>query len=277
MSKFFKILPDLFLTSVVLALVVAVFPTLNMPDVTVYAKKRPSTTAMIEYRRQEAQKTGQSYRAKRRWRSLKSIPVIFQKAVIFNEDANFYFHEGIDWEELRFALENFIFKQKSMRGASTLTQQLAKNLFLSPDRTMLRKLNEYWLARELESVLSKKRILELYLNTSEWGPGIFGCDRAARYWYKRDLSRLSADELIALASILPAPLKWSPLNPSRRLRKKIVRSRKMLIRNGYIRARSQSLIRKDDVIRDGTKKVPDQMRRSRAKIDSLGIEKLLPH
>ena len=125
MSKFFKILPDLFLASVVLALVVAVFPTLNMPDVTVYVKNRPSTTAMIEYRRQEAQKTGQSYRVKRRWRSLKSIPVIFQKAVIFNEDANFYFHEGIDWEELQFALENFLFKQKSMRGASTLTQQLA--------------------------------------------------------------------------------------------------------------------------------------------------------
>jgi len=133
-----------------------------------------------------------------------------QKAVILSEDASFYQHRGFDWEGLKEALERNVDRGELRRGGSTITQQLAKNLYLSPAKTLLRKGQEAFLTWELERRLSKKRILELYLNVAEWGQGVFGAEAAARHHFGKSASDVSPAEAALLAALLPSPRRYDP-------------------------------------------------------------------
>ncbi len=130
-------------------------------------------------------------------------------AVIAAEDARFYQHHGFDWTEVKNAIDEDL-DEGRVRGASTLTQQLVKNLFLGTSRSMVRKGIEASLVPFAEFILGKRRILELYLNVVEWGPGVYGAGAAARYYYNVPAARISRDEGARLAAILPLPLRRKP-------------------------------------------------------------------
>jgi monofunctional biosynthetic peptidoglycan transglycosylase len=181
------------------------------PDVSSLATINPSSTALMEARTRDAQEGGRPPEPAGTWVPLSRISPYLQRAVIVAEDASFYSHEGFDWAGIRdAALRNFRAGQLR-RGGSTITQQLAKNLYLSSDKTLLRKANEVLIARALEQHLSKDRILELYLNVVEWGRGIYGAEAAARHHFGKSARDLSLQEAALLAAILPAPRQHDPL------------------------------------------------------------------
>jgi monofunctional glycosyltransferase len=132
-----------------------------------------------------------------------------RRAVLASEDDRFYLHFGFDFEEIENALERAR-RGRRLRGASTITQQVAKNLFLWEGRSYVRKGLEAWLTLVLEICLSKERILDLYLNLAEWGDGVFGAEMAARTHYRKSAKNLTRDEAARLAAVLPSPLRWSP-------------------------------------------------------------------
>lgn len=136
---------------------------------------------------------------------LSSISRNLRRAVIIAEDSRFFEHNGADWEAIGEAMEVNLKKRRWVRGGSTITQQLAKNLFLSPERTPFRKLRELILSYEMEWILGKKRILELYLNVVEWGDGLYGAELASRTYFKKGAEHLSASEAAWMAAILPNP------------------------------------------------------------------------
>lgn len=245
------------------------------PDVEWLQNKNPQSTAFIDYRKEQAISEGKKYYVKMYWRSFNNIPRAFRQAVIFNEDGMFYLHNGFDWFELRQTFEGFFFANKKLRGASTITQQLAKNLFLSPDRSFLRKVREYWIASDLEAKLTKNRILEIYLNIAEWGPGIFGCQAGAKYWYRKSIHQLDYDEMAAMASILPAPLKWSPKAPNKLVRLKSRRAVKYLELIGFSKHSRQELARP---LNDKATAlvVPDEMKAIRELVEKLVRDSILP-
>ena len=144
-----------------------------------------------------------------RWRPLDAIAPYLAQAVIASEDNLFCRHSGFDAEALRTQIDRAI-QGRRARGASTITQQTAKNLLLWPGRDMARKLLEAWLAPQLELVLGKRCILELYLNVVEWAPGVYGAEAAAQHWFKKPASGLTPAEAARLAVILPNPLNWTP-------------------------------------------------------------------
>ena len=166
----------------------------------------PFTTVQIQ-RRLEGLFSG--YEAKQRWTPLAAIPLRVQRAVIAAEDGAFYEHSGVDWAELGLALESAR-EGGRLRGASTLTQQLVKNLFLTTHSSLWRKLPEYALTPVAEAVLPKERILELYLNEVEWGPGVWGVAAAAEHHYRSRLVSLSRRRAARLAACLPAPRSRRP-------------------------------------------------------------------
>ena len=176
-----------------------------LPDVTPLATRIPRTTALLEQRRADARRTGLAYAPDLRPVPLDAISPRLVEAVVLAEDAAFFGHGGFDWREIRSAAEQNLKAGRTVRGASTITQQLAKNLYLGTERTYGRKLKEAVLALKLERTLSKRRILALYLNAAEWGPGVFGAEAAARHWFDRPASALDAAEAAALAAMLPAP------------------------------------------------------------------------
>ena len=140
-----------------------------------------------------------------------------KRAVIVAEDSAFYEHEGLDYEQIRASIEDSLEDGGAMRGASTITQQLAKNLYLSESRNPVRKLRELIITRRLEAALSKRRILEIYLNSIEWGDGVFGCEAAARAYFNRGAADLGPSESALLAGAIINPRVHSPGRPTRRL------------------------------------------------------------
>jgi monofunctional biosynthetic peptidoglycan transglycosylase len=192
---------------------------LTLPSVAALEKTNPTTTALIEARAREARERGRPARRNQHWVPLNRISPWLANAVVNSEDARFYLHDGIDPIEIGKAAETALERGKLGRGASTLTQQLAKNLWLGEERSVLRKLKELLLARRLEA-LGKDRILELYLNVVEWGDGIYGADAAARVWFKKPASQILPEEAAVLAAMLPAPRRRNPLRPSSRLRQR---------------------------------------------------------
>lgn len=171
------------------------------------AKTRPKTTALMELRKQQAAAEGKKYTARMAWVSLSNISDDLVHAVVATEDGSFFQHEGIDWEELKISIRHDIEEGEQLRGASTITQQLAKNLYLDPSRSPLRKLREMVIAHRLEKALTKVRILELYLNLIEWGPGVYGCELAAQNAFGKSAAELSREEAAALAAVIASPLK----------------------------------------------------------------------
>jgi monofunctional biosynthetic peptidoglycan transglycosylase len=161
------------------------------------------------------------------WTRISAVPASLKKAVIAAEDANFYAHEGVDYEAMREAIKTDLQKGKFVRGGSTITQQVAKNVFLSREKTITRKIKELILARRLDDTLSKSRILELYLNAVELGPMIYGVGRASHYYFGKHPSALTVRESAFLASMLPGPKVY---NPYRRLDRVMRRSNRILRR-----------------------------------------------
>jgi len=174
----------------------------------------PPTTAVHAQRRLQAFVHGTSYHERYRFIPLTEISPELQHAVVAAEDARFYQHNGFDWHEIQIAAEDDLEGTRS-RGASTITQQLIKNLFFGTGRSVLRKGAEFTLVPVAELVLSKQRILELYINIVEWGPGIYGADAAARYHYQISARNLTRDQSARLAAILPSPLRRRPARMNR--------------------------------------------------------------
>jgi monofunctional biosynthetic peptidoglycan transglycosylase len=193
---------------------------LTQPDVRPLRTRNPTTTAFMELRANEARARGHTPRRQQQWVSYDAISPNLRRAVLTAEDSAFWQHDGVDLEQLKESIEVNIERGRFVRGASTITQQLAKNLYLSPSRDPLRKLRELFIARQLEAELSKRRILELYLNVVEWGDGIFGAEAAARAYFGKPASALSPEEAALMAGALINPRLYNPSNPSRRLKRR---------------------------------------------------------
>ena len=190
-------------------------------------KINPPLTALMEQRKNEAERKGEKYIVRQQWIPLSQMSDQIKKAVIVAEDGTFYEHEGIDWYEVKQSLKKDIQKGKFVRGASTITQQVAKNLFLSTSKDPVRKLKEVIIATRLEDELSKHRILEIYLNIVEWGNGIFGVEAASQTYFGKHASQLTRDDAARLAAVIPSPLRYQPDQDNRfvKYRKNIVLSR----------------------------------------------------
>ena len=204
---------------------------LTLPDVRVLATVNPTSTAFMRLRADEAEAEGRKLRHVHRWVPYSRISRNLQQAVLVAEDSRFWEHEGIDVEEIRKSIEINIEQGAAIRGASTITQQLAKNLYLSPSRDPLRKLRELIIARRLEAALPKARILEIYLNVIEWGDGIWGADAAARTYFGVSAASLSRQQAAMLAGAIVNPRVLNPARPNARL---LRRQRLILSRMGYV-------------------------------------------
>lgn len=180
------------------------------PDVAVLVKSNPQRTAFIERYKAGQRSAGKSDSVAWRFVPYDAIAKDLKHAVIVSEDIDFFSHHGFATEEMKNALRDAWEEKELPRGASTLTQQLAKNLWLSPSRNPLRKVKEAMLTRELEAKLTKRRILELYLNVAEFGEGIYGAEAASRRYFGISAAELSRQQAAALAGSLPSPAHWHP-------------------------------------------------------------------
>ena len=206
---------------------VVAYEYLTLPDVRVLATTNPTTTAFMELRAEEAASDGRTVRHVHVWVPYSRISQSLKRAVLVAEDSAFWEHEGVDVEQLQESIRVNWEQGRAVRGASTITQQLAKNLYLSPSRNPLRKLRELIIARRLEAALPKVRIFEIYLNVIEWGDGIWGAEAAARTYFHVPASALSREQAALLAGAIVNPRVLSPARPTPRLlrRQRIVLSR----------------------------------------------------
>ena len=180
------------------------------PDVAALARRPPATTAFIEQYRAAQRALGRAARVAWIWVPYDRISPHLTRAVLVAEDISFFSHRGFDFGELRLALGRAVEDRELRRGASTITQQLAKNLWLSPSRNPWRKVKEAILTWQVERALGKRRILELYLNVAEFGPGTYGAEAAARRYFNKPAAGLTVEEAAALAAALPNPTAWHP-------------------------------------------------------------------
>ena len=188
---------------------------LLMPDLPRLKKENPKKTALMEYRESASKEKRKRYRMDQSWVPLSKISPYLIKAVLIAEDDKFWKHEGFDVEAIQKALERDIEAKKFKLGGSTITQQLARNLYLSPEKSLIRKISEAIITWRMEKVLPKRRILELYLNVAEWGEGIFGAEAASRRYFGKPCSELTPEEAARLASVLPNPRKYNPVGDQR--------------------------------------------------------------
>jgi len=186
------------------------------PDVSKLKKQNPKKTAMMEDREMEWAREGKKYKIIQQWVPMRAISPYLVKAVLIGEDDKFWHHEGFDYEAMEKAVEKDIREKKFKLGGSTISQQLAKNLYLSPVKSPIRKIREAIITWRIEKALTKKRILELYLNVAEWGSGgIFGIEAASRHYYGKSAAELDPEEAARLAAVLPNPIKYDPLGDER--------------------------------------------------------------
>ncbi|CAK7071184.1 MAG: Biosynthetic peptidoglycan transglycosylase [Desulfovibrio sp.] len=183
------------------------------PPVNALTAKNPETTAFIEYRQAQWRESGREVTVRRTWVPLGRISRHLRKAVVVAEDSAFWDHDGFDLQGIRNAMERNIARRQFAAGGSTITQQLAKNLYFSPEKSVLRKIQEAIVAKRLEVALSKERILELYLNSVEWGDGVFGAEAAARHYFRVSAANLTERQAATLAAMLPSPLRRNPDSP----------------------------------------------------------------
>jgi monofunctional glycosyltransferase len=189
--------------------------TLVYPNVSRLKTERPGKTSFMEYRERQWQRDRIHRRISQQWVSLGRISAYAVKAVIIAEDDKFWAHEGFDFEAIQKAVEKDLKTRKFRAGGSTISQQLAKNLYLTPSKNPLRKLKEAILTWRLERALSKRRIIEIYLNIAEWGDGIFGIEAASRHYFAKSAADLTTREASRLAVVLPNPLRYHPVKGGR--------------------------------------------------------------
>jgi monofunctional biosynthetic peptidoglycan transglycosylase len=188
-------------------------------EVRALAQKPPGVTAVMRQREAEAKTAGRSARRTQAWVPIGQVSRHLVHAVLASEDQKFFGHEGVDWEAVRDSVEANRQAGRFARGGSTITQQLAKNLYFSTHKSLLRKARELVVAYWLERDLSKVRILELYLNVIEWGDGVYGCQAAAQRYYGKPAAALDANEAAGLAAMIPNPRRINPrVAPARHAR-----------------------------------------------------------
>jgi monofunctional biosynthetic peptidoglycan transglycosylase len=180
------------------------------PDVAALARRAPGTTAFMTRYAKQQRAAGRDARVAQAWVPYAAISPNLKRAVLVAEDVNFFSHRGFELQELKNAVVAAIEEQHAPRGASTITQQLAKNLWLSPSRSPIRKIKESILTWQLEQTLQKRRILELYLNVAQFGPGVFGAEAASRRFFDKPAADLDEQEAAQLAASLPRPSSWHP-------------------------------------------------------------------
>ena len=219
----------------------------TFPKTAKLRSENPTTTSMIEARANEDTAAGREAKKYQIWMPIEQISPHLQRAVLAGEDSHFFQHDGFDWDAIQKAWEeaqkegekeakaegdydpnDWIPPMPSFkRGASTVTQQLAKNLYLSEERSFFRKGREALITYFLEKDLSKKRILELYLNVIEWGEDIYGAEAASRYYFKKSASNLTAQEAAYLSAMIPSPL--NVFNPKKNP-KRVTRRQRVILR-----------------------------------------------
>jgi len=190
----------------------------TFPNTAKLATETPATTAFMEARKRELRAAGKSDALLYTFVRYDRISPYLRRGVLVAEDNDFYEHQGVDVKAMKDAVERDWQRRKITHGGSTITQQLAKNLYLSPSRNPLRKVKEYFLARSLERHLSKKRILELYLNVVEMGERVYGAEAASQFYFHRSAASLSPQQAALLAGCLPNPRLMNPGAPNKRLR-----------------------------------------------------------
>jgi monofunctional biosynthetic peptidoglycan transglycosylase len=179
-------------------------------DIRALQKRNPGRTRLMEQRAEEARAKGRWAQTSYAWVPLAQVSRHLIHAVLASEDQKFFGHVGVDWQAIQESLEKNVEKGRFARGGSTITQQLAKNLYFGTRKTSVRKLRELIVTRWLEEDLSKARILALYLNLIEWGDGVYGCEAAAQHWYGKPAAALSETEAAGLAAMIPNPRRINP-------------------------------------------------------------------
>lgn len=197
----------IYLVAVSLVLL-SVYIWITFPDVSILKKSNPEKTSMMKYREAEWAVQGSKRKILHSWVPYSRISPYLVKAVIIAEDDKFWRHEGFDYEAIQKAVEKDIKAGKFKAGGSTISQQLAKNLYLTPSKNPIRKIKEALITWRLEKTLSKKRIIELYLNVVEWGDGVFGAEAAARHHFGKSAMELTPMEAARLAVVLPNPRRF---------------------------------------------------------------------
>jgi len=206
----------------------------GLPAVGDLARRAPAETSLMRARAREARDEGRPVRVEKRWVPYDRISPLLRRAVLIAEDDAFYDHGGLDWNEMRASARANVNRGRVIRGGSTITQQLAKNLYLGEERTITRKLKEALLAVRLERALTKRRIFELYLNCIEWGPGVYGAEAASRHWFGHPASSLTPREAALLAAIIINPRKFSPLDPGKRIQRRTQMILSRMHRRGFL-------------------------------------------
>jgi len=205
------------------------------PDISKLKKENPKKSAFMQYREEEWAREGKKYTIQQIWVPYAAVSPYLIKAVLIGEDDKFWQHEGFDYEAMQKALEKDIKAKKFKLGGSTISQQLAKNLYLSPSKNPIRKIREAIITWRMERTLPKKRLLELYLNVAEWGDrGIFGIEAASRHYYGKSSSQLGPEEASRLAAVLPNPRKFNPLGSSRYVVNRSGLIYKIMVRRGIV-------------------------------------------
>lgn len=194
---------------------------------------RPVPTAFMEYRQNEWREQDRDMEVTQKWVSMSQISPNVIKAVLIGEDDKFWNHEGFDVQGMEQALERSL-KKGSVAGGSTISQQLSKNLYLSPSKNPVRKIKEAIITWRIENTLSKRRILEIYLNVAEWGDGIFGIEAAARHYYHKSAKNLTGFEAARLAAVLPNPIKYDPTGNQKYVKNRSKIIYKIMKRRGIV-------------------------------------------
>jgi monofunctional glycosyltransferase len=216
------------------------------PNVADLKINRPGKTAFMEYRENTWLEKGIKKKISTSWTPLSQVSPYVVKAVIIAEDDKFWSHEGFDFDAMQKALEKDIEKKTFKAGGSTISQQLAKNLYLTPAKNPIRKVKEAVLTWRIEQQLSKKRIIELYLNVAEWGDGLFGVGTAARTYYGKSARDLSAREASELAAALPNPRRFRPDGNSRYATNYAERIYRIMVRRGIVIEEYNEVIEEKD-------------------------------
>lgn len=235
--------------SVLLILLAALFDLAILPWNAIHdlEKKPPGITAFQQAYLDRQREAGRKGAIKKQWRSLDRISDHLIAAVIVAEDGTFWSHEGFDWFEVKESLVRNLKEQRAARGASTITQQLIKNLFLSSSKNPLRKYHEFLLTWYAERILSKRRILELYLNEIEWGRGIYGAEAAARSHFGVSAAELTRDQAVRLAAVIPNPIRYQPTSGSRAVERRVEIVRRRLEARDRVRGRAEDLPEEPEV------------------------------
>ncbi len=203
------------------------------PDVSDLKETRPVPTAFMEYRQNEWAEENRDKEIRHKWVSFSRISPNIVKAVLIAEDDGFWNHDGFDVTGMEQALERSL-KKGTVAGGSTISQQLSKNLYLSPSKNPVRKIKEAIITWRIENTLSKRRILEIYLNVAEWGDGIFGIEAAARHYYGKSAKNLSGREASRLAAVLPNPIKYNPTGNQKYVKNRARIIYKIMQRRGVV-------------------------------------------